>query len=65
MNDLLNDLTTSFYDVDHISSGQYLPAILVNDFKREKKVLTTILEQLNPCNRIKRYCQALQAMIPT
>ncbi|KZX38017.1 DUF3427 domain-containing protein [Wohlfahrtiimonas chitiniclastica] len=50
MNDLLNDLTTSFYDVDHISSGQYLPAILVNDFKREKKVLTTILEQLKTCD---------------
>ncbi len=50
MNDLLNDLTTSFYDVDHISKGQYLPAILVNDFKREKKVLTTILEQLKTCD---------------
>lgn len=50
MNNLLDDLQTSFLNKAYISKGMYSPKILVNDFQREKKVLSSILYQLNHCD---------------
>ncbi len=47
---LLAGLHTGFIDEKMPSSDAYQPHLLVNDHKRGKKVLTSILQELNQCD---------------
>ncbi|MES2558665.1 MAG: DUF3427 domain-containing protein [Bacteroidota bacterium] len=47
---LNESLKTGFIDKSYLSSKDYLPQLLVNDKTEQKKVLTTILKELNACD---------------
>ncbi len=46
---LLDSLRTGYLNSSHISDHRYRPEILINDYKNEKKVLTSILSLLHQC----------------
>ena len=48
-NKLTESLQTGFINQNTPSYIEYLPQLLVNDKKEGKKVLSTILQQLNTC----------------
>lgn len=52
MNDierLRESLNTGFIHYQINSSEEYQPSLLINDYKREKRVLTTLIRELNGC----------------
>jgi len=46
---LLESLHTSFISRHHPSVNELMPSLLVNNYKREKKILTSIEEELKSC----------------
>lgn len=54
MNPIINrlgeSLKTGFIDKSYLSSKDYLPQLLVNNKNEQKKILTTILKELNNCD---------------
>lgn len=47
--DISNGLTTGFVDSNFSSLEKYHPKLLVNDYKREVKVLSSIIHELRSC----------------
>ena len=47
---LAKALNTGFFDINEMSLMEYRPQLLLNDFKKGQKVLTSIVHELNNCN---------------
>ncbi len=47
---LAKALNTGFFDINEMSLTEYRPQLLLNDFKKGQKVLTSIVHELNNCN---------------